>query len=101
MTLSASVSWLPSRDVPPEATSAPASGRTCAARRSSSAAFRQRERPVGGIRSRAGKLNAPADIRPAIEAALARVACELAAVAEAMAKIELLLQLIASAAGAK
>jgi hypothetical protein len=46
-------------------------------------------------------MNAPADIEPAIEAVLARVVRELAEVARTLARIELLLQLIASAEAAK
>ena len=46
-------------------------------------------------------MSAPADISPAVEAALARVARELEQVAQALARIEILLQLIASAASAK
>ena len=43
----------------------------------------------------------PAAIEPVIEAALARVACELAGVAETLAKIAITLEFIASAQAAK
>ena len=44
---------------------------------------------------------APVAVEPALAAALARVAAELKSVAEALAKVESLLQFIASAAEAK
>jgi hypothetical protein len=43
----------------------------------------------------------PAEIQPTIEAALSRVAHELASIAEALARLEITLALIASAATAK
>ncbi len=46
-------------------------------------------------------MTAPADIEPALATALERAVRELAEVAQAIAKIEALLQLIASAAAAK
>jgi hypothetical protein len=46
-------------------------------------------------------MNAPADIEPALAAAVDRAARQLAEVAEAIARLELLLQLIASAAVVK
>jgi hypothetical protein len=46
-------------------------------------------------------MNAPAEVEPAIEAAISRVAAELAEIAQAVARLEIILQLIASAAVAK
>jgi hypothetical protein len=45
-------------------------------------------------------MTAPAEIQPAIESALARVARELEAIAEALARLEITLQIIASSATA-
>jgi hypothetical protein len=46
-------------------------------------------------------MNAPADIEPAVESALGRVARELEAIAEALERLETLVAFIASAAVAK
>ena len=46
-------------------------------------------------------MNAPANIEPAIASALDRVAAELTEIAQRVARLELLLQLIVSAAVAK
>jgi hypothetical protein len=46
-------------------------------------------------------MNKPADIEPAIESALSRVARELEAITEAVERLESLVALIASAAAAK
>jgi hypothetical protein len=46
-------------------------------------------------------MNAPAEIKPAIEAALTRVAQELTSIASALERLENLVAIIASAAAAK